>query len=250
MARSRPRFIPVLQLVRSVRPDIDDPSRLIAARRLLVDGRFVTNPRALARAGATVTVEPRRKLRGAEKLRFALDSFGVDVRDRICLDVGASAGGFTRILIEHGARRVFAVDAGFGQLRGELRSHARVVNLERTNLADLPRSPVRCHAIDVVTIDLSYVSVAAAVPQLEAVRIAPDADLVALVKPMYELGLATLPRDERLLLAALRVARDGVEAGRCWRVTGSVRSPVPGSRGAREWLLHARRSIRARPASG
>jgi TlyA family rRNA methyltransferase/putative hemolysin len=189
MHRSRNRFVPVLQLVHSLRPDIADPIRAILERRLLVDGRFVTNPRAMVRSGAPVTLEPVRRLRGEDKLRAALDGFAIDVRDRVCVDIGASAGGFTRVLIERGARRVFAVDAGFGQLRGELRSHSRVVNLERTNIAMLAASPVRCMQVDVMTLDLSYLSVAEAVPQLEAVRMAPDADLVALVKPMYELGL-------------------------------------------------------------
>lgn len=241
-SRSRSRFVPVLQLVRSLRPDIADPTSAIAERRLLVDGRFVTNPRALVRAGAPVTLAPLRRLRGEDKLRVALDGFGVDVRDRVCIDIGASAGGFTRVLIERGARRVFAVDAGFGQLRGDLRSHSRVVNLERTNIGALAGTPVRCEQVDVVTMDLSYLSIAEAVPQLEAVRISPDADLIALVKPMYELGLGAPPHDERSILAALEAARRGVEATRRWRVTGSLPSPVTGMRGARELLLHAGRS--------
>ncbi|HEV8565055.1 MAG TPA: SAM-dependent methyltransferase [Actinomycetota bacterium] len=242
MHRSRSRFVPVIQLVRSLRPDIADPAKTIAERRLLVDDRFVTNPRALVRAGAPVTLEPVRKLRGEDKLRVALDGFAIDVRDRVCLDIGASAGGFTRVLIERGARRVFALDVGFGQLRGDLRSHSRVVNLERTNIAALAASPVRCTRVDVVTMDLSYLSIADAVPQLEAIRIAPDANLVALVKPMYELGLASPPQDERSILAALEAARRGIEAACRWRVTGSLPSPVTGSRGARELLLHAGRS--------
>jgi 23S rRNA (cytidine1920-2'-O)/16S rRNA (cytidine1409-2'-O)-methyltransferase len=243
---SRSRYVPVRQLVRRIRPDIADPVDAIAQRRLLVDDRFVTNPRAMVRTDAAVSLAPARTLRGEDKLRAALEGFALDVRDRVCLDVGAAAGGFTRVLIERGARRVFAVDAGFGQLRGALRAHSQVVNLERTNIAMLAASPVGCAQVDVVTMDLSYLSIAEAVPQLEVLRIANDADLVALVKPMYELRLATPPQDERSILAALEAARRGVESAGRWCVTGSLPSPVTGSRGAREVLLHAGRSIAAR----
>jgi 23S rRNA (cytidine1920-2'-O)/16S rRNA (cytidine1409-2'-O)-methyltransferase len=241
MARSRTRFVPVLQLVRSLRPDLPDPGSAIRQRRLLVDGRFVVNPRAMVRADATVALVPARTLRGEDKLRAALDGFAIDVRDRICLDVGAAAGGFTRVLLERGARRVYAVDAGFGQLRGDLRAHSRVVNLERTNLSQIADTQVRCWPIGVVTLDLSYLSIAGAVPQLERVRFANDADLVALVKPMFELGLPAPPEAERDLRRALDAACRGVEATGHWRVTGSMPSPVVGSRGARELFLHTRR---------
>ncbi|HEY7400408.1 MAG TPA: SAM-dependent methyltransferase [Actinomycetota bacterium] len=241
MARSRTRLVPVLQLIRSLRPDILDPRSAIADRRLLVDGRFVVNPHALVRADASVTLAPVRALRGEDKLRAALDVFEVEVRDRVCLDVGAAAGGFTRVLLERGARLVYALDAGFGQLRSDLRAHPRVVNLERTNLSRIAETPIRCWPIDLVTLDLSYLSLANAVPQLERVRFAAGADLVALVKPMFELGLPAPPKAERDLRQAVDAAGRGVEAAGHWRVTGSMPSPVVGSRGARELLLHARR---------
>jgi 23S rRNA (cytidine1920-2'-O)/16S rRNA (cytidine1409-2'-O)-methyltransferase len=164
------------------------------------------------------------------------------VSGRICVDLGAAAGGFTRVLLERGAAKVVAVDAGHGQLRGALRSHARVLNLERTNVSDLGGAVPRCWDVEVVTMDLSYLSLAEAVPQLEALRLAPDAELVALVKPMFELRLAEPPTDERRLRAALKAARRGVERVGRWVVVATMPSPAPGARGAREWLLHARRS--------
>ncbi len=207
---------------------------------MLIDGRVITNPRSQVRADASVVVKAPRALRGEDKLRAALEGFAVDVTDRECVDLGASAGGFTRVLLEHGARRVFAVDAGHGQLRGDLRNHSRVVNLERTNLADLSAIP-RCATIGAVTMDLSYLSVADALPQIETLSFARDADLIALVKPMFELGLDSPPEDEPSLRRALELAVAGV--GRLpWRVAGTMPSPVTGSKGAREWLLHARRS--------
>jgi 23S rRNA (cytidine1920-2'-O)/16S rRNA (cytidine1409-2'-O)-methyltransferase len=237
---SRAKFRNVLDHVSRARPDLADPETALVAGHILIDGRVVTNPRSQVRADASVVIRPPRALRGEDKLRAALDGFAVDVTDRECVDLGASAGGFTRVLLEHGARRVFAVDAGHGQLRGDLRSHSRVVNLERTNLGDLSAIP-RCAPIGAVTMDLSYLSVADAVPQIETLSFAPDADLIALVKPMFELGLDAPPEDERSLRRALDRAVAGVQRSP-WQVTGTIPSPVTGAKGAREWLLHARRT--------
>jgi len=179
-------------------------------------------------------------LRGEAKLRAALDGFDVRAAGRICLDLGAAAGGFTRVLLEAGAMRVYAVDAGFGQLLGSLRQDPRVVNLEATNVAALDTRLVP-DAIDVVTIDVSYLALAAAVAQLDRITIAPDAVLIGLVKPMFELRLATAPSDAISVDAATERAASGIAAAG-WRVIGTMPSPVLGGRGAVEALLHARRS--------
>ena len=134
---------------------------------------------------------------------------------------------------------MYAVDAGHGQLLGSLRQDSRVVNLEGTNLARLGESSIP-DAIQIVSVDVSYLSLALAVPQLERVRIASDAELLALVKPQFELGLARPPATEEILDEALRRARTAIDSGP-WNVVGSIRSPVPGRKGAIEFLLHARR---------
>jgi 23S rRNA (cytidine1920-2'-O)/16S rRNA (cytidine1409-2'-O)-methyltransferase len=222
-----------------VHPELSDPHVRIVAGDVLVDGVVRTNPRSLVRAGASIALRRDEPLRGEVKLAAALSAFSVDVRGRIALDVGAAAGGFTRGLLDAGARRVYAVDAGHGQLLGSLRQDARVVNLEATNLGDLDRAKVP-DDIDVVTIDVSYLSLRAAAPQLERVSIVPRADLIALVKPQFELGLARLPRCERELGEATRRARLAfAHAG--WSVIEVIESPVRGARGAVEFLLHARR---------
>jgi 23S rRNA (cytidine1920-2'-O)/16S rRNA (cytidine1409-2'-O)-methyltransferase len=241
MGRRRNRYVDVVTHVRTNRPDITDPAAAIERRALMVDGRIVTSPRTLVRAGAPIVLRSSRPLRGEDKLRTALDAFRVDVQDRICLDVGASAGGFTRVLLERGAAKVLAVDAGYGQLRGFLRTHSRVINLERTNLSELGSAVPRCWDIDVITMDLSYVSVAAAVPQLEPLRISAAAHLIVLVKPMFELGLATPPTDDRRLRRAVEHAIRGVEREDRWALMGVTPSPVAGVDGAFEWLLHASR---------
>jgi 23S rRNA (cytidine1920-2'-O)/16S rRNA (cytidine1409-2'-O)-methyltransferase len=140
-------------------------------------------------------------------------------------------------LLSAGARRVYAVDAGHGQLLGSLRLDSRVVNLERTNLGALSRAHVS-EPIELVTLDLSYLSLARAVPQLRALELSRGADAVALVKPQFELGLARPPEDEAPLSEAVRRAaaafsHDG------WTVDRWIESGVRGARGAVEFFLHA-----------
>ena len=179
-------------------------------------------------------------LRGEAKLHAALAGFDVRVAGRVCLDVGAAAGGFSRVLLEAGATRVYAVDAGFGQLLGSLRQDPRVVNLEATNVSALDARLIP-DTIQLVTIDVSYLSLAAAVAQLDRIDIAGDAELIGLVKPMFELRLATAPSDLVTVDAATERAAAGIAAAG-WRVIGAMASPVLGGRGAVEALIHARRS--------
>jgi 23S rRNA (cytidine1920-2'-O)/16S rRNA (cytidine1409-2'-O)-methyltransferase len=172
-------------------------------------------------------------------LQAALEHFGIDARERIALDVGAAAGGFTTVLLRAGAARVYAVDAGHGQLLGSLRQDPRVINLEATNVSRVDALLVP-DDIEIVTIDVSYLSLSQAAAQLERVRFAPDAQLIGLVKPMFELRRATAPTDEASVQAAADIAESGVTAAG-WIVVGRMRSPVAGARGAPEMLLHARR---------
>ena len=177
-------------------------------------------------------------LRGEAKLQAALDGFHVAVAGRNALDVGASAGGFTRVLLRAGARRVYAVDVGHGQLLGSLRQDPRVVTLEATNVSQLDDRLI-ADVIGVVTVDVSYLALAAAVAQLDRVRFEDGADLIGLVKPMFELRLATAPDDPALVAEAAERAAAGIAAAG-WLVCGRMASPVLGARGAREMLLHAR----------
>jgi len=231
-----PRFHDVLVHVRTVRPDISDPVGAIDERRLVVDGVIITSTTALVRADASVAVRPNKVLAGEMKLDAALAAFRLDISGATCVDLGAAAGGFTRSLLRHGARRVYAIDAGFGQLRGELRSDPRVVALERTNLADAARH-VSC-VVDVVTCDLSYISLTDALPQVSGLPIAPGAALVGLVKPQFELGLERRPTVRSELDRALAIACAGASrAG--WVVVAGMRSPVAGARGSLEFFLLA-----------
>lgn len=223
-------------------PQIHDPEQEILRGAIVVDGRVVTNSDSLIREGASIVVRSEPALRGEAKLRAALEAFPVVIRDRIALDVGAAAGGFTRVLLEAGASRVYAVDVGHGQLLGSLRQHPQVVNLEATNIAELDPANVP-DVIEVVTIDLSYLALAVAAPQLARVRLAPNAEAIALVKPQFELGLAKPPADPERLARAVARARAGFETSG-WTVEGAIESPTRGARGGIEYLLHARRLSR------
>jgi 23S rRNA (cytidine1920-2'-O)/16S rRNA (cytidine1409-2'-O)-methyltransferase len=181
--------------------------------------------------------------RGGDKLDAALDRFEVVVAGRRWLDAGASTGGFTDCLLQRGASAVAAVDVGYGQLAWRLRSDERVVVLERTNAryltaGDLPWPP------DGVTADLSFISLTVVLPALRGVS-APDADLVVLVKPQFEVGRDAVSkggvvRDPRHWLGALTsVAEAAAELG--LEVADAMCSPLAGPAGNREFFLHLRR---------
>lgn len=182
---------------------------------------------------------------GDPEAEGALDLFQIGAVGKTCLDVGAAAGGFTVALIEAGARRVYAVDTGFGQLTGRLRQDQRVVNLERTNLRDLDRGLIP-DPVELVTVDLSYVPLSEALPQLGGVTLADEAELVALVKPTFELHSGRLVRDPGAIDAARSIAVRGAEAAG-WLAIGTAESPVSGGRGAHELFLYGRSSPRAGP---
>jgi 23S rRNA (cytidine1920-2'-O)/16S rRNA (cytidine1409-2'-O)-methyltransferase len=238
---SRKRRAPLralADLVSEALPGLD-PLGAIARGSIHVNGYPVTTPNSLVRADASIRVREPHFLRGERKLAAALAVFAVPVQGRVALDVGAATGGFTRVLVRVGARSVYAVDAGHGQLLGSLRQEPVVANLERTNLADLNRNVVP-DRVDLLTADLSYVSLAEALPQLDVV-FAPDADLVAVVKPQFELALAAAPTDPRVFFeAGEHAARGANKAG--WRNPRVVRSPVTGAGGAVELLMHASRA--------
>jgi 23S rRNA (cytidine1920-2'-O)/16S rRNA (cytidine1409-2'-O)-methyltransferase len=238
MGRPSPRLRALCTELVHRHPHLAHPDALIAAGEVLVNGFPRTNPASLVAVSDTIALRVVKPLRGTAKLAHALDTFDVDPRGRIAVDLGASAGGFTQALLDAGTARVYAVDVGHGQLRGSLRLDARVVNLERTNLADLDAAGVP-DRIGLITIDLSYLSIAGAVSQLDGLVTEPEADLIALVKPAYELSLPEPPTDDARLATAVAHAVEGLEASG-WRVIAHDRSPVRGTRGAIEYLVHAR----------
>lgn len=222
------------------RPDLQDPEAVIVGGFATVNGVVVTNPASMVAPDASISVHDPAPLRGSVKLRAVLEAFGVEAAGRVALDVGAAAGGFTRVLLDAGALRVYAVDAGHGQLLGSLRQDPRVVDLEATNVADLHAGLVP-EPVELITVDVSYLALAEAVGQLDRVQVVPGADLLGLVKPMFELRRATAPTDTASLDAAIGRAVEGIKAAG-WDVLATGPSPVTGARGAIEGWVHARRS--------
>jgi 23S rRNA (cytidine1920-2'-O)/16S rRNA (cytidine1409-2'-O)-methyltransferase len=235
---NRPRFVALTHLLAVRHPDATADA--IALGRVLVDGRVITNPNARVRHDASIRLAHEHRLRGDIKLSHCLDTLGIAVSGRVALDVGASAGGFTTALLERGALRVYAVDAGVGQLLGSLRVDPRVGNLEGCNLGDL-RPAMLDRAIDIVVMDLSYLPLADALPQLDWLPLQPDADMVLLVKPTFELRRGRMAASDDDLRAAFESARAAV-ARSGWLVVGTSEAPRTGRRGARELFLHARRT--------
>jgi 23S rRNA (cytidine1920-2'-O)/16S rRNA (cytidine1409-2'-O)-methyltransferase len=179
--------------------------------------------------------------RGGHKLAAALDVFGIDPAGRACLDVGASTGGFTDVLLQRGAARVYAVDVGRGQLAETLRQDPRVVSLERTNARSLTASSL-LEPIDLAVIDVSFISLGLVLgPIASTLRPGPEAPIVALVKPQFEAGRGRtdhgVVRDPTIHREVLdRVVEAAQRLGLGARAV--LASPILGPEGNREFLLH------------
>jgi 23S rRNA (cytidine1920-2'-O)/16S rRNA (cytidine1409-2'-O)-methyltransferase len=187
--------------------------------------------------------------RGGVKLAHALDHFRIAVEGSVALDIGASTGGFTDVLLSRGARRVHAVDVGYGQLAWKLRQDPRVVVHERLNARYLVRDDIP-EPIDIITCDASFIGLSAVLPAPLALA-AERAQLVALVKPQFEAGRAHVGkggvvRDPEVHREVCASAAAWVAAQPGWVVIGIVESPIPGPEGNREFLLSARRGGEAR----
>jgi 23S rRNA (cytidine1920-2'-O)/16S rRNA (cytidine1409-2'-O)-methyltransferase len=218
-----------------------DPTAIesaIEGGEIIVDGRILTNPAAQVGTTSALRHQPPTELAGRRKLAWAIDHFGLAPSGRTALDVGACTGGFTTAWLEAGARQVYAVDVGHGQLLGSLRQHPRVVNLERTNVGALTPDLIP-EPVDLVSVDVSYLSLSSAVSQLRDVRRSATADLLGLIKPMFELRLATIPADRPTLDRAREAGTTGIAAAG-WDVTGVEECPVRGARGAIEFFVCAR----------
>ena len=180
--------------------------------------------------------------RGGEKLAAALDAFGIDPRGRVCLDVGASTGGFTDVLLQRGAVTVIAVDVGYGQLAWRLRQDPRVILLERVNIRHLERLPA---AADLAVIDVSFISLRMVLPQVRDL-LAPPGEVIALVKPQFEVGKGQVgkggvvrdPAQHRQVISEL--SRFAAQMG--YAVRGEIESTLLGAKGNREFLLWLRPS--------
>jgi 23S rRNA (cytidine1920-2'-O)/16S rRNA (cytidine1409-2'-O)-methyltransferase len=228
------------------------------AQALILAGKVLVNDQKIEKSGAQVDSEANFRLlgddlkyvgRGGLKLEKALDHWKINVVGRTCLDVGASTGGFTDCLLQHGAAHVIAIDTGYGQLDLRLRQDPRVQLLEKTNARYLTAQAIGHDVADFIAMDVSFISatmvlpavIQSAFPQDEAQR--RDGQLVVLVKPQFEAGRAEvgkggIVRDESAQLAAVeKVRRCLVQLG--VKHTDYIDSPILGAEGNREFLLQA-----------
>lgn len=180
--------------------------------------------------------------RGALKLKGALEAFRVSVENRLALDVGASTGGFTQVLLEAGATRVIAVDVGFNQMDWKIRQDPRVECIEKVNARNLTLEVVR-QKVDVVTIDVSFISLEKIFPAVFAL-VAPGGDVISLIKPQFEVGREEVGKGGIVTSEAAR--KDSVERitkaamALGWRRVGLIDSPITGTDGNIEYLAHWR----------
>ena len=223
-------------------PSRERAQRLILAGEVLVGDRPATKPGTMVAADAPLRIRrpPSDYVsRGGEKLTGALDVFGLEVAGQVALDVGASTGGFTDCLLRRGARRVFALDVGYGQLAWTLRQDARVTVLERINARRLEASML-AEAPDLATVDVSFISLALILPAVAAV-LQPAGSVVALVKPQFEagrgqVGKGGVVRDPTVRAAAVARIRDEAQTLGL-TVRGESDSVLAGPKGNREVFL-------------
>jgi 23S rRNA (cytidine1920-2'-O)/16S rRNA (cytidine1409-2'-O)-methyltransferase len=221
------------------------------AKALIMQGRVLVGRVPATKAGSMVDADAEITLKGQDipyvgrgglKLEAALETFGIDPSGRVAMDVGASTGGFTDCLLQRGARVVYAVDVGYGQLDWKLRQDERVVLFERMNIRHMERSSIP-ETVGLAVIDVSFISLKLVLPKVREFMERPGGEVVALVKPQFEVGRADvgkggIVRDpEKRLAALMGIEEFCAEIG--LRVMGTMESPVPGAKGNIEYLLHA-----------
>lgn len=234
----------VLVTERGLAASREQARRLIMAGAVVVNEQRVDKPGVFVDPAATLRIKDEARSpyvsRGGHKLEAALRAFHVDVAGVVALDVGASTGGFTDCLLQHGAAKVYAVDVGYGQLAWPLRHDPRVVNLERCNIRTLDRSALS-EAPTLAVIDASFISLALVIPPVLAL-LAPRGRIIALIKPQFEVGKGRVGkggvvRDPQLHAEVIEKLRSQAER---WRVevVGVIESPLLGPKGNKEFLLY------------
>ena len=218
---------------------------LILAGLVSCAGRRVDKPGEQVAADATLTLRGREHpwvSRGGIKLAAALDQFHLDVTGRICLDVGASTGGFSEVLATRGAKRVYAVDVGTGQLHPRLAARSEIVSMEQTDIRTL--DPARlAEPPDLAVVDVSFISLKLVLPAIGNLLRA-RATIVALIKPQFEAARAAIKKGivrDPAVHAAVCDEIAAVFTAEGWRVSGVIPSPIPGGDGNREFLIEAER---------
>jgi 23S rRNA (cytidine1920-2'-O)/16S rRNA (cytidine1409-2'-O)-methyltransferase len=222
---------------------------LIRSGKVSVNGEICIKPALPVESSLNIEVEEspddRWVSRGALKLLHAMEVFQPKIAGKTCIDIGASTGGFTQVLLENDAELVYAVDVGSGQLHPEIAKHFSVIALENINARYLEETFLP-NTFDVVVVDVSFISLLLVLPSVFAL-VKPEAQLIALIKPQFEVGREGVGKNgivtlESLQQKAVEKIRDWVSKQSGWQVQGVIPSPVRGSDGNQEYLLYARKS--------
>ena len=244
MTKPRKTRLDHLMVERGLTLSRTQAQRLIMSHQVSVDGSTTTKPGTLVSSDAAIEIgeRPAYVSRGGLKLAEALDAFGVRVKERTAADVGASTGGFTDCLLQRGARRVYAIDVGYGQLAWSLRQDSRVVVMERTNARHLSALP---EPVQLATIDVSFISLTLILPRVRD-WLTPGGEAIALIKPQFEAGRRQVgkggvvrePAVHRQVLQKMLswAPENGLHPG------GLIRSPITGPAGNAEFLIWLTRS--------
>ncbi|MDX9715532.1 MAG: TlyA family RNA methyltransferase [Dissulfurispiraceae bacterium] len=224
------------------------------ASALIMEGKVLVNSMPAAKAGMMINDDAVVELksqdipyvsRGGLKLEKALDEFSINVESKTAMDVGASTGGFTDCLLQRGASKVYAIDVGYGQMDWKLRNDPRVILIERTNIRHIEDAAVP-EQVDIAVIDVSFISLSKVMLRIMDF-LKPEAEIVALVKPQFEVGKGEvgkggIVRDNAKRLAALEGVKEFC-IGLGLEYAGSTESPIAGQKGNREFLLYLRQSL-------
>ncbi len=232
----------VLLTERGLAESRSQAQRLIMAGLVRVNGQVVFKPATKFTPEVEVTLDrgPRFVSRGGEKLEGALVAFRLEnLQDKVCADIGASTGGFTDCLLQHGAAKVYAVDVGYGELHWKLRNDPRVVVMERTNARYLQSLP---EPVDLVTIDASFISLKLLLPLAGGWLGGQEGEVIALIKPQFEAGRVEVSRGDGVIQDPLihrRVLEEilAFAAENGFGIRGLVRSPLKGPKGNTEFLV-------------
>jgi 23S rRNA (cytidine1920-2'-O)/16S rRNA (cytidine1409-2'-O)-methyltransferase len=223
------------------------------AKALILGGKVLVGGEKADKPGAFVAQESQVDIlhtmpyvsRGGLKLEAALEYFDISVRDKIIMDVGASTGGFTDCLLQHGAKKVYAVDVGYGQLDWKLRKDPRVVLMEKTNIRYLAKSSISS-TIDIITVDVSFISLLKVVPKvLEFIR--GNGHIIALIKPQFEterkyVGKGGVVKDEARRIEVVEKIREEMKKISL-EVKDVMESPLVGPKGNIEYFIHLYKSV-------
>ena len=227
------------------------------AKELIENGRISVNDKVVLKssfdvsADDKISVEPSDKTefvgRGGLKLEAALDAFGIDCNDRVCADIGASTGGFTDCLLQRGAKKVFAVDSGTGQLVKELLEDKRVVSIEGMNARYMTKDDLDGERVSLVVMDVSFISQKLIYPAIKNIAL-DGADIVTLIKPQFEAGRENIGKNGIVKSDKVRikVIDDIIENAKLFgfEKCGLIESPIKGGSGNTEYLIHLKNTER------